>query len=506
MDSAIIVLYLAGMVAFGWWGKRKTNSTSDYLVAGRRLGPALYTCTMSAMVIGGASTLGGVGLGYQYGLSGMWLVTSIGVGVLVLGLCFAARIQRLKIYTVSEMLQLRYGSKGTAGSGLVMLAYTLMLTTTSTVAYATIFTVMFDMSRITAVVIGGLVVVAYSSMGGMWAITLTDMVQFILKSVGIFALLLPFTWNRAGGLQGMSDRLDDSAFSLTTIGGGTIVTYFVVYSFGMIIGQDAWQRIFTARSPQVARWGGAVTGIYCLLYGLAGALIGMGAKVIMPNISVPDDVYADIAFDVLPVGISGIVLAAAVAAMMSTASGSLLAAATVCRADVMPIIRRALQLPPVKIETSDAEADVRGNRAYVVGLGVISIGLSIAITDIIAALTIAYDILVGGLLVAIVGGLVWKRGTAPAATSSMLVGAATTLITMWIVGDITANEPIYAGLIASLAVYVVVSLLTPHTDAEVARQWAARVSASTTRQAEDTQLAEPSKTVAATGTRSGEST
>ncbi len=71
INIAIVVVYLVAMLGFGWWGKSRTRNTSDYLVAGRRLGPLLYTGTMAAVVPGGASTVGGVGLGYTFGISGM---------------------------------------------------------------------------------------------------------------------------------------------------------------------------------------------------------------------------------------------------------------------------------------------------------------------------------------------------------------------------------------------------------------------------------------------------
>ncbi len=154
-DISIVVVYLVAMLGFGWWGKSRTRTTSDYLVAGRRLGPLLYTGTMAAVVLGGASTVGGVGLGYQYGISGMWLVVAIGTGVLLLSLLFAPTIQKLKIYTVSQMLTLRYGHRATRVSGIVMLAYTLMLCATSTGAYATIFVVLFGWDRALSIAVGG---------------------------------------------------------------------------------------------------------------------------------------------------------------------------------------------------------------------------------------------------------------------------------------------------------------------------------------------------------------
>ncbi|MFT4215073.1 MAG: sodium:solute symporter, partial [Microbacterium sp.] len=338
IDIVIIVVYLVAMLAFGFWGKTRTKNSSDFLVAGRRLGPGFYTGTMAAVVLGGASTVGGVGLGYTYGISGMWLVVAIAVGLILLSLFFAGPIQRLKVYTVAQMLQLRYGINATSASGIVMAMYTLMLTVTSTIAYATIFNVLFGTPRPVSIAIGAAIVIIYSSIGGMWSITLTDMVQFIIKTIGVFFLLLPFAWFSAGGIDGIMERLGDagpSYFDLGTIGVDTIVTYFVIYSFGMLIGQDIWQRVFTARTPRVARWGGTAAGVYCLLYGVAGALIGTAAAVLLTDGEAKDDAYAAIAEKVLPAGLSGIVLAAAVAAMMSTASGALIACATVTRADVV---------------------------------------------------------------------------------------------------------------------------------------------------------------------------
>lgn len=444
-------------------------------MAGRRLGIPLYTSTMAAVVIGGASTVGGVGLGYKYGISGMWLVVAIAVGLLVLSLLFSSAISRLKVFTVAEMLKLRYGVDTTCVSGAVMMMYTLMLTVTSTIAYATVFNVLFGFPRLASILLGGAVVVAYSSLGGMWSITLTDVVQFIIKTIGIFALLLPFAWNRAGGFDGIKQRLGNSFFDIGAIGWGAIATQFVVYSFGMLIGQDIWQRVFTAKSPSVAKWGGAMAGVYCAFYGVAGALIGMAAAAIMPGVDSSDDVYADVAVHVLPAGLSGIVLAGAVAAMMSTASGALIATATVARHDVAPLLSR-LAGRPIQFDAGvDPEHDVRGNRIYVFVVGVVAVLVAALISDVISALTIAYDILVGGLLVAILGGLVWKRATAIGALASMTVGTAATLGTMIATGDTYANMPVYAGLGCSFAVYVAVSLMTTPTPASLVAVWNARI-------------------------------
>ncbi|MGK5698088.1 sodium:solute symporter [Streptomyces sp. URMC 128] len=470
VDYLVIVVYLAGMLAMGWWGMRRARSKSEFLVAGRRLGPAMYSGTMAAIVLGGASTIGGVGLGYQYGLSGAWMVFTIGLGLLALSVFFSARIARLKVYTVSEMLDLRYGG-GRAGviSGLVMWAYTLMLAVTSTIAYATIFDVLLDINRTLAIVLGGSIVVAYSTLGGMWSITLTDMVQFVVKTIGVLLLLLPIAVVKAGGFGEMRAQLPTEYFDPLGIGGETIFTYVLIYTFGMLIGQDIWQRVFTARSDRTAKWGGTIAGTYCLAYALAGAVIGTAAKVLYPKLGSPDDAFATIVKDELPVGVRGLVLAAALAAVMSTSSGALIACATVANNDIWSRLRGAGRGTP-----AGDHDEVRGNRAFILLMGLAVIGTAIAIDNVVEALTVAYNLLVGGLLVPILGGLVWKRGTVYGALASVVVGGVAVVVLMATHG-ILANEPVYYGLLASLAAYVIVSLASPATDAAVLAAWRERL-------------------------------
>ncbi|WP_405859805.1 sodium:solute symporter [Streptomyces sp. NBC_01515] len=470
VDYTVIVVYLAGMLAMGWWGMRRAKSKSDFLVAGRRLGPVMYSGTMAAIVLGGASTIGGVGLGYQYGLSGAWMVFTIGLGLLALSVFFSARIARLKVYTVSEMLDLRYGGRAGVISGIVMWAYTLMLAVTSTIAYATIFDVLFDMNRTLAIVLGGSIVVAYSTLGGMWSITLTDMVQFVVKTIGVLLLLLPIAVVKAGGFGEMRAKLPTGYFDPLGIGGETIFTYVLIYTFGMLIGQDIWQRVFTAGSDRTARWGGTVAGTYCLVYAVAGAVIGTAAKVLYPNLGSPDEAFATIVKDELPVGVRGLVLAAALAAVMSTSSGALIACATVANNDIWSRLRGAVK----DRDDEGGHDEVRGNRVFILIMGIGVIVTAIALNNVVEALTVAYNLLVGGLLVPILGGLLWKRGTAQGALASVIVGGLAVVGLMATYG-ILANEPVYYGLLLSLAAYITVSLATPATDAAVLAAWRDRL-------------------------------
>jgi len=347
----------------------------------------------------------------------------------------------------------------------VMWGYTLMLSVTSTIAYSTIFGALFDIGKVPAIILGGSVVIIYSTLGGMWSITLTDFVQFIVKTIGIFFILLPVALYRTGGISGLADKLPADATSFTTIGGETILTYFVIYTFGLLIGQDIWQRVFTARSPGVARWAGAASGVYCLLYAVAGAVIGMAAKVLLPALESRDDAFAQFVEQQLPPVLAGLVLAAALAAVMSTSSGALIATATVFSQDIVARLRHR------DVEAGSEDDHIRNNRLYVFGFGIVMVIIACVLQDVVAALTVAYDILVGGLLVPILGGLIWRRGTNVGAVAAMAVGTVVTLATMIYLGDIYANNPIFFGLASGLVVFVVGSLATKPTDPEVLAEW-----------------------------------
>jgi solute:Na+ symporter, SSS family len=446
LDLIVVVAYMAGILAAGFWARRKATTQDQFLVAGRSVGPWLYSGTLAAIVLGGASTVGGVKLGYQYGISGMWFVFMLGLGIIVLSAVFVERILGLKLYTVPELLEKRYSPSARVVGGVVMVAYDLMVSVTATIAVGSVMEVIVGIPRTTAILISSGVMVAYSVLGGMWSLTLTDIIQFVIKTVGIFFVLLPGAILHAGGLSAMHLQLPAEFFSLTHIGAGKILSFFVLYFFGIIIGQDVWQRVFTARNVKVARNGGIGVGFYCLCYALAGALIGTAGRVFLPPLADADAAFAEIVNAVLPLGLRGLVLAAALAAIMSTASACLLAASTVLLEDVYLRLRGAANA-----------GSIAQSRTITLALGIVMTVLSCVMHDVIAALTVAYDFLVGGLLVPVIGAMMWPRGTTAGALASIAVGG-TLVAVLLAVNGLESDLPIYVGLGASLLVYVLVSL------------------------------------------------
>jgi solute:Na+ symporter, SSS family len=454
LDTIVIAVYFAVMLGAAYWGFRRARTAEDYLVAGRRLGSPMFIGTLSAVVLGGASTVGTISLGYQHGLSGAWLVIMIGLGLIGLGVLLSRRLVRAGVYTVPELMAKRYGVSARIVSAAIMAAYALMIAVTSTIASGTVFNSLLDVSTTVAVLIAGGVVVLYCVTGGMWSLTLTDIIQFAIMTVGIFGLLLPFAIADAGGLSGMQDTLPASYFEPTSIGWNTIFTYFLLFFFGLMIGQDIWQRIFTGRTEKIVRTGTIVAGLYCMVYGVAGALIGAAAKVVVPRLESPDEAFAAVTEAVLPSGITGLVLAAALAAIMSTASAALLASSTIVANDLLTLVRKVSN-PMV------------ATRITTLVIGAAVVGVSLVLNDVVGALTVAYDLLTGALFVPIVLGLLWARGTARAAVWSMAVSSVVIIVLLFTSG-LYSNDPIIYGLLTSLVVYVGISLVPARRESPVA--------------------------------------
>lgn len=386
-------------------------------------------------------------LGYVHGISGFWLCAALGLGIIAINLFLAKPLLRLRIFTVTQVLEQRYNPTARQASAVIMLAYALMIGVTSTLAMATVLQVLLDLPFWASLLLGGGVVVLYSTIGGMWSLTLTDIVQFVIKTVGLMFILLPVCLYKAGGWDTLVAKLPAASFQLTTIGWDTIITYFLIYFFGILIGQDIWQRVFTARDEKVCQRAGTVAGVYCVVYGLACAAIGMAAHVLMPDLANPNNAFAEMIKSTLPDGIRGLLMAAALAAMMSTASAGLLAASTTVTEDLLPKLRGGKQ------------SSLGMSRLFTLLTGLVVLGIALMVNDVINALTLAYNLLVGGMLIPLIGAIFWKRATTAGAIASMSLGFATALLFMFKDG-LEANTPIYYSLAIGLVSFVGVSLMS----------------------------------------------
>lgn len=448
LDVGIITGYFILLLMVGIIGSKRATTSDDYIVAGRRLNIGMFFACLCALLLGGASTIGTTTLGFQFGLSGMWLVTMLGLGIAFIGIFLIKKIFNMKIFTISQLLTNRYGQTAGFLSAVVSVIYAMMVCATQIIAMGTVIQVFTGWSMLfSMLVVGGLVIV-YTILGGMWAITLTDLIQFGLIVAGIMFIMLPRSLLAAGGFQMLKETLPASYFNITSIGGKTIVQYFFLYALGAMVGQDIWQRFFTARSVKVARVGGIGVCFYAVLYSLTCSVIGMCAKLIISDIQDTQLVFGTLAKTILPPGLLGIVLASVLAVLMSTAAGTLLASSSVLSNDIIK--------PLFAGDISD-KGFLFMSRGVTTVIGIMAMTIAVALNNILAALDVSYAILSGALFFPIILGIFWKRATARAALISMICSTAVIITGLFIHG-VSSIFPIVYGLTVSGIVMVFLTL------------------------------------------------
>jgi SSS family solute:Na+ symporter len=434
LDIIVLALYMVGMLVIGWIGSRVSGSAAEYMVAGRNMPLWMYAPIMAALVLGGGSTLGSARLGVEVGISGAWLAGMIGSGIVVLGFLLSSKISQLRAFTVSEFLGQRFGPSVRYLSAVVMGIYCLMITVLQQIAIGNILSSLTGWPVVTCILVGGLVVVLYTGMGGMWSVSMTDLIQWLIMTVGIFFIALPVGLGKVGGWAGLQSALPASSFDWTAIGWSRIFSFFLLYFFGMMIGQDIWQRVFTAKTPKTASWGCVLAGLYSIGYAIALAVVGMVAAVLMPGIGATDQVFPEMIRTLIPPGLSGLVLAAVVSAVMSTADANMLGAAT--------LVVNDLYGPSSKTPKTEAQK-LRLIKIATVATGLVSIIFAIWIQDVLVALDLSYAILSGGLFIPLIAGFFWPRATGRAAMISIIASCLVIIGTMAVEGLASQNAIIY---------------------------------------------------------------
>lgn len=444
IDYGIIIFYFIGMVVIGFISMKFAKTQEEYLVAGRRLGFPMFFGCMAAMAVGGGSTIGSTKLAYKFGISGIWYDGSLGVGLILLGILVSSKLSKMKVLSINEVIGDNYGKAARVYGAVLTFIYTMMLTVVQVISMGVILSGILGWSNGVSMLVGGGIVIFYTFIGGMWSVTMTDIVQFVIKTIGVLLLAPIFALHSVGGWSNVVAKLPATHFSMTTIGYDGIVMYLLMFIPGLVIGQDIWQRVFTAKNDKVARTGSISAGIYSILFGLATIVLGWCVLVAFPGLKDPQEAFVTGIIHFLPTGIRGFVLAAAMAATMSVASGTILACSTIVYNDAY--------LGLIKKGKGD-KGSVWINRGIALAIGIIIMIFAFLIQDVLTALDMAYAYLSGCVFVPVLAAFILKKFSPKAGLASLAASSIVTTATFFFSG-ISSNYPIIYGIITGLIVYV----------------------------------------------------
>lgn len=342
-----IGIYMIVLIGIGMWSSRWVKGMNDFLVAGRRLPLWMSTATLLATWFGAGSSMGVAATVYAEGIGGV-LADPFGASasLIISGIFIVGMLRRLKCLTVTDIVERKYGKWAGVYTSLWMIPVYIGWLGAQLLGMGTILHVLTGMSILHGTLIGAVVVLVYTFAGGMWAVTLTDVVQVSLIVIGLF-LIVPGALGQAGGWDAVAARLSSDDLSLwihTQAGVAPTTTDWVYYigswiimGLGCTIGQDLIQRSLASRNEKIAASSAVISGFFYAAIGLVPITIGFTARYVLAAHGVTAEAMGgDIENQVLPrmaIIILGnmhpliltVFLAALISAIMSSADSSLLA-------------------------------------------------------------------------------------------------------------------------------------------------------------------------------------
>lgn len=399
LDIAIIVTYFIAMVAIGihTYRKRESATQSGFFVANRRGSTLFIMGSLCATIIGASVTLGMAGMGYRMGLPGAWWLLVGCVGLLVLAFFFARKVRGFGLYTLPELLEKQYNSKaaGMVASILIAISWLAVIAAQIIAAGKVLSIMMPNVDSSLVISISAVVLIVYTFLGGQYSVIRTDLVQFGIIIVGVMACL-GLVLHDTGGFSGLRASLPSGYFSFPTNASFTwpnLITLLILTGSTYVVGPDMYSRLFCARDETTAKKSSLTSALILIPIAFIIVLIGIGAKALYPAIA-SEQAFPTVIKEVLPIGVSGLVIAALLAAMMSSACTCLITTSTIF---TMDIYKRALP------ETSEKRILLVAKIAVLV-VGALTLLVALRLNGIINSLMLAYTVFTSGVVLPVIAG------------------------------------------------------------------------------------------------------
>jgi solute:Na+ symporter, SSS family len=471
VDYMIFGIYMAGVLSIGIYHFRKNKSSEDYYVGSRSIKAHHVGLSIVATDVGGGFSIGLGGVGFMMGLSGSWLLFTGLIGAWLSAVFIIPKVKRIDrqhgMMTYPDFLRNRYNGKvallAAIISGIGYLGFTgAQMLAGAKLASATILPKSpFGMDPIIfALVVIAAITILYTVIGGLKAVIYTDTVQWIILLFGLIFITIPVTVYKIGGLSVLRASLPEEFFTFTNIAPATFINWMVTIIPIWLVGMTLYQRMYACKDEKEAKKAWYIAGIFEYpIMAFTGVFLGMCARVVFP------DADAEMALpmlirDILPIGVTGIVIVSYFSAIMSTADSCLMASSGNFVNDILE--RYCFDL--------NTKQSIRFSMAATFIIGTLAVILAAQFTMVLDAILYAYSFMVSGLFIPTLGAFFWKRGSSAGALAAMLGGGITTIILM--TGLMKAPDffngaeldlSIY-GIGVSLILYAALSLLMPDKD------------------------------------------
>ena len=335
-----VVVYNILLIGIGFLASKKNQTNDDFYLGNRGLGPWVAALSASASSSSAWTLLGVSGLAYSVGLGAVWILPGVLFGYFVSLTWIAPKLMELSKKTGAVSLpQLLFHDFDEKDKKLLMRLSTIIITSTLILyvaaqfqAAGTTFATILGISQSASVILGALVILIYTFIGGFWAVSLTDSIQAVL----MFCILPSMLLMAAGGFTEVNQALDaigtPAENSLTGVYAGMLGIGFIIGNISIGFGYPGQpfvvNRFMAAKDINTIRRGKYIAMIWALIIFSGMILLGLTAKVMYSTVSNPETVLFFVSEKLFGPIFAGIISAAVLSAIMSTADSQLLTVAT----------------------------------------------------------------------------------------------------------------------------------------------------------------------------------
>lgn len=458
----VLVSYFGVVLVEGYLSFRRSRGEADYLVAGRKVGPWICGTSLSATQMSAGTFVGTIALHYLTGASFIWAWTGIWVAYVVAAIWVAPKLRRYSAehggLTFPDYIGDRFNSDvARVVAAVVILICYIVFVSAQYQAGGVILQTLFGLPFVWGSLILLVITVGYTTIGGMVAVMRTDFLQQMIMALGA-VIGLPLLISYAGGTQNIATVLADVGPNYLRWHFGFRDLFGFALAFGLVFVTAPYviTRYYAVPDDRTARQAAAIALVFNVITATAVATIALTMKVLYPQLIVADAASTVYAAQVLPPLIGTLVIAAILAAIMSTVDSVLLVTGPVISHD---IYYRLIN------PRADERTRMRVNRWATAITGALPILLTLQQLGIVQFIVNAFaSLLASGIAVPVIIGLYWRGASTAGAIVSMVIGFGVALV-LYIYGQpplplVGKLNPVIPGVVASALSMLIASALT----------------------------------------------
>ena len=395
----IIIAYFVFIISKGMRRSKEIKNGDDFLVAGRNIGWFFLMATMAATVVGGGASIGAIGKTYEWGVLMLAVSTGWYIHFLFSGLFVAPRFREAELYTVAGFFGLRFGAKSRFLAFLLSILFSIGVLGAQMVAFGKIITIMIPaISYIPAVIIGGGIVIIYSTAGGLLAVIHTDVYQFIILMIGFVVTLLMCIPDLINQSQTIAASIPAEFFQLHGGKGWLfLISTFLAFLMGETFTPGYATRYCVGKNIRETKIGITGAGIFlAVTFPVILFFIALYARFHFPGID-PEMALPTTILKLNNTVVGGLMIAALMSAVMSSADSILNSSTTIFVKDLYEEY-----LMKTKINSQKELLIARLSSGL---LGILGIILAIILPNIIDLLLLTYNLWAPGIILPVVVGI-----------------------------------------------------------------------------------------------------